>query len=294
MTSVETTNKGEELWKRFGTGSVSPDGRFGDIVEVIARSLRSVSSIPGPEDWHTGFWDQDQLHACAAQPHPIATSLRLRHALRSRTIVQHSAMSDTYRTLQAPAQVEHTVEGSRFLADAVPVSDRDVVPTRVETIRERERTATHHCWAYRLGRDGEDFRYDDDGEPSGTAGQPILRQIDARTLTNTLVVVTRYFGGTELGTGGLARAYGDAAAGALDRASIVERVVRTPVRLRFDYDDTAPAQRVLQQFDTEVQDSEYTAVTTLTVGVRRSEVEAFTEAFTDALSDRGEVLRVGR
>jgi uncharacterized YigZ family protein len=202
-------------------------------------------------------------------------------------------MSDTYRTVKAAAHAKHTVDGSRFLADAMPVSSREEVDAEIETVRERERTATHHCWAYRLGMEGDDFRYDDDGEPGGTAGQPILRQIDTRTLTNTLIVVTRYFGGTELGTGGLARAYGDAASAALNRASIVEKIVRTPVRLQFDYDDTSPAQRVLQQFDGVVQDSEYTDVTTLTVGVRRSEVEAFIEAFTDALSDRGEVLGVG-
>ncbi len=203
-------------------------------------------------------------------------------------------MTDTYRTIRASARAERTVDGSRFLADAVPVSGRAAVEAQIETIRERERKATHHCSAYRLGQEGEDFRYDDDGEPSGTAGQPILRQIDARDLTNALVVVTRYFGGTELGTGGLARAYGDTASAALDRATLVERVVRTPIRLRFEYDDTSPAQRVLQQFDTEVQDSEYTDVTTLTVGVRRSEVDSFIDAFTNALSDRGDVLSVGR
>jgi len=201
--------------------------------------------------------------------------------------------SDAYRTIEDSARAEQRVDGSRFLADAAPVTDRQDVATRVEAIRSREHKATHHCTAYRIGVEGEEARYNDDGEPSGTAGPPILRQIDARTLTNTLVVVTRYFGGTELGTGGLARAYGDAAAAALDRASVVERIVRVPVRLRFDYNDTAPAQQVLRQFDTEVQESEYTAVTTLTVGVRRSEVDAFVEAFTNALSDRGELLRVG-
>ena len=201
--------------------------------------------------------------------------------------------SDAYRTIEAPARAEQRVDGSRFLADAAPVTDRRDVAARVEAIRSREHKATHHCTAYRIGAEGEEARYNDDGEPSGTGGAPILRQIDARTLTNTLVVVTRYFGGTELGTGGLARAYGDAAAAALDRASVVERIVRVPVRLRFDYDDTAPAQQVLRQFDTEVQDSDYTDVTTLTVGVRQSEVDAFVEAFTDALSDRGDVLRVG-
>ena len=202
-------------------------------------------------------------------------------------------MSDTYRTITSDATATLKVEGSRFLAEAVPVDSRGAAEAHIGTVREREHQATHHCTAYRLGAAGDDFQYNDDGEPSGTAGQPILRQIDARDLTNTLVVVTRYYGGTKLGTGGLMRAYGDAADAALDRASIVERVVRVPVRLRFAYDDTAPARQMLQQFDATVIDSDYTDVTELTVGVRASEVEAFVDAFTNALSARGEVLSVG-
>lgn len=202
-------------------------------------------------------------------------------------------MQDTYRTIEEEGAAMHRVEGSQFLAEAVPVEKRQGVDARIEAIRERERKATHHCWAYRLGSHGDDFRYDDDGEPSGTAGRPILRQIDARDLTNTLVVVTRYFGGTELGTGGLMRAYGEAASGALDRAPIEERVQRVPVHLRFAYDDTSPAQQVLRRFDTVVETSDYTDVTALTVGVRASEVEAFLDAFTNALSARGEIVWVG-
>jgi len=203
-------------------------------------------------------------------------------------------MSDTYCTLESPGRAEHTVDGSRFLAEAAAVDTRTAAEERITTVRAREHKATHHCSAYRLGVGGDTFRYDDDGEPSGTAGRPILRQMDAHGLTNTLVVVTRYFGGTELGTGGLARAYGDAAAAALEQADRVSRVVRTPVQIRYEYDDTAPAERVLRQFDVDVQASEYTDVTTLTVGVRQSEVDAFVDAFTNALSDRGDVLRVGR
>ena len=171
---------------------------------------------------------------------------------------------------------------------------RTAAEETIAAVRAREHKATHHCSAYRLGVTGDTFRYDDDGDPSGTAGRPILRQIDARDLTSTLVVVTRYFGGTELGTGGLARAYGDAAAAALEQADRVSRVVRTPVQIRYEYDDTAPAERVLRQFDADVRASEYTDVTTLTVGVRQSEVDAFVDAFRNALSDRGDVLRVGR
>lgn len=203
-------------------------------------------------------------------------------------------MTDTYQTVEGTGRAEHTVEGSRFLAEAVPAVDRTEAEETVSTIRSRERKATHHCFAYRVGVAGDTFRYDDDGEPSGTAGQPILRQIDAEDLTNTLVVVTRYFGGTELGTGGLARAYGSAAAAALEQAGHVERVVRTPVRIRFDYDDTSPVKRVLEQFDADVEDSDYTDVTTLTVGVRESQVDPFVRTFRNALSDRGEVLHIGR
>lgn len=202
-------------------------------------------------------------------------------------------MADTYRTLDEGGTAERKVDGSRFLAEAVPVGGRDEAEDRIDAIRQREHKATHHCSAYRVGVEGDVFRYDDDGQPTGTAGSPILRQIDARSLTNTLVVVTRYYGGTKLGTGGLARAYGDAASSALDRSVIVERVVRTPVTLQFSYDDTSPVEQVLQQFDADVVSSEYTDVTTLTVGVRQSEVDAFVKRYTDALSDRGEILHIG-
>jgi len=202
-------------------------------------------------------------------------------------------MSDTYQTLDAGATATLKVDGSRFLAEALPVGSRAAAEDEIAAIREREHQATHHCTAYRLGVDGGDVRYNDDGEPSGTAGRPILRQIDARNLTNTLVVVTRYFGGTELGTGGLMRAYGDAADAALNRAPIVEKVVRVPVRIQFAYDDTTPARQVLRQFDAPVQDSDYTEVTELTVGVRASEVDAFVEAFMNGLSARGDILDVG-
>jgi len=203
-------------------------------------------------------------------------------------------MSDVYHTVEGGATATLTVEGSRFLAEVEPVDRRDAAEACVQAVREREHKASHHCSAYRVGVDGDVFRYDDDGEPSGTAGRPLLRRIDARDLTNTLVVVTRYFGGTELGTGGLARAYGDAADAALERASIVERVVRTPVRVQFDYDDTSPAQSVLRRFDVTLEEESYSEVTEWTVGVRTSEVDAFLEAFTDALSARGEVLSVGK
>jgi uncharacterized YigZ family protein len=184
------------------------------------------------------------------------------------------------------------VKGSRFLAEAVPVPTAEAAEAHIEAVRKRQYSATHHCTAYRVGAKGQTFRYNDDGEPSGTAGPPILRQIDGRALTNTLVVVTRYYGGTKLGTGGLVRAYGDAAALALDACRIVERVLRDRLRVRFAYDDTSPAMHTIHQHDAEIVDTHYTEETELVVAVRRSEVDAFIEMFTNALGGRGEVSRV--
>ena len=198
---------------------------------------------------------------------------------------------DTYRVPARMASAELREKGSRFIAEVFVVDTIDAAEQHIGTIRRREHAATHHCTAYRVGTGGEQFRYNDDGEPSGTAGLPILRQIDGRALTNVLVVVTRYFGGTKLGTGGLARAYGAAAAEALDAAGTAEREIRENLTVRFSYDDTSPAMSVVNQFDARIESSEYAADTQLTVSVRRSRAADFATALTEALGGRGSVER---
>ena len=198
-------------------------------------------------------------------------------------------MSDAYRTLREPARIAFKRKGSRFIAEAFPASTAETAETHIATVQAREHQATHHCTAYRIGPDGHTFRYNDDGEPSGTAGPPILQQIDGHDLTNTLVVVTRYYGGTKLGTGGLVRAYGDAAADVLDAASIITRIVRVPVHLTFSYEDTAPAKQALQSFDIARIDEQYTDVTKWVIGIRPSDVDAFVDTFTNALGGRATI-----
>ena len=199
-------------------------------------------------------------------------------------------MTDSYRTLARPTLAEPPkTKGSRFIGEAFPVASEEEAGERIEAVRKREHAATHWCWAWRLGTEGDAFRYSDDGEPSGSAGAPILRQIDARGLTNTLVVVTRYYGGTKLGTGGLVRAYGEAAALVLDAAPVAERIVRVPVRLRFAYDDTSPAMHTVSRFDAEIAEQHYAEDTELVVRVRRSEADALRAAFIDALGGRGTI-----
>lgn len=198
---------------------------------------------------------------------------------------------DEYKSAARYAVTEIKVRGSRFIAEALPVADESAAEEHVESVRRREFSASHHCTAFRIGADARLFRYNDDGEPSGTAGQPILRQIEGRNLTDTLVVVTRYFGGTKLGTGGLMRAYGDAAAAALDAAGEKKHVMSACLFVSFDYEDTSPAMLVLQKFDAEVVQSFYTETTRLEVAVPRSRVDAFEAAFVDALGGRGSLER---
>ncbi len=134
-------------------------------------------------------------------------------------------MSDTFLTIAAPAQGVYKEKGSRFLAFAFPVADEAAAKAHLAALRKEYYDATHHCYAYLLGRDQKQFRANDDGEPSGTAGLPILNQMRSRQLTQVLVVVVRYYGGTNLGASGLAQAYKAAAADALDHSQVVERVV---------------------------------------------------------------------
>lgn len=198
--------------------------------------------------------------------------------------------SDTYRRLKEHVVRECKVKGSRFIGEAWWVTDEAGAMACLDEVRKREYNATHHCWAYRLGQADDVFRYNDDGEPTGTAGQPILRQIDGHNLTQTLVIVTRYYGGTKLGTGGLIRAYGDAAAETLDAASIVVEVIRESVTVRFAYADTSPAMHTIGRFDASIVDSTYGDDTVLQIAIRRSQVGAFKDAFVENLAGRAEFV----
>jgi uncharacterized YigZ family protein len=202
-------------------------------------------------------------------------------------------MEDTFLTLRKGAEAETKIKGSRFIGEAIPVVSEEEAEAAIAAIRKRAYTATHQCTAYRIGPAAHLFRFNDDGEPSGTAGQPILRQIEGRDLTNTLVVVTRYYGGTKLGTGGLIRAYGEAAALALDAAPVQQCILRERVRLRFGYEDTSPAMHTIGQFDAEIQETHYSEETEIVVGVRCSEVDSLLDMFTNALGGRGEAIRMG-
>lgn len=181
----------------------------------------------------------------------------------------------TIRTVARPLRHEiDKVKGSRFLADVAPASTAEAALAVVEGLREEFRDATHHCFAWRLGTDPEAKRASDDGEPSGTAGRPILQEIDGRGLTDVVVVVTRWYGGTKLGTGGLLRAYSAAAAEALERAAILERPIVERLRLVFGYGFSGPVQGVLAAHDLEPAGADYGAEVSMSLDVPVESVAA--------------------
>ena len=177
------------------------------------------------------------------------------------------------------------VKGSRFIAHVAPAASAEDAVAFLEARRAEYRDATHNCFAWRLG-DADAFRAGDDGEPSGTAGRPILREIDGRRLLRVVVVVTRYFGGTKLGTGGLIRAYGGAAAAALDQAEIVESRIRRTLRLRFGYDLSGTVEGTLHSFDVASGTASYGEDVRMEVAAAEEDVDALRKALFESTAGR--------
>lgn len=157
------------------------------------------------------------------------------------------SVAESYNTITQPSSAEYKDRGSKFIANAFPVSSVEDFKKYLEEIRKLHPKATHHCFAYRIGADKQTFRVSDDGEPAGTAGKPILGQIDSKDLTNTLVIVTRYFGGSLLGVPGLINAYKMAASMALQVTPVVRKDIEILYRLHFDYTRMNEIMRVVKQ-----------------------------------------------
>lgn len=180
---------------------------------------------------------------------------------------------DHYLTIAEPAVGEFRDRGSKFFAYAYPVYNEKEWQTHLEALRKEHFKARHHCYAFRLGLDKNNFRANDDGEPSGTAGRPILGQIDALGLTYILVVVVRYFGGTLLGTSGLINAYKLAAADALQNAQVIERTVEDVYLLDFDYGLMSQVMNVLKKLELDIVAQVFDEKAKISVAIRQSEVD---------------------
>ncbi len=197
----------------------------------------------------------------------------------------------TLRTLAAGHRHEIAkIKGSRFMASVEPVGSAAEAAAFITARREEFRAATHNCWAWRLETEDQ-YRYSDDGEPSGSAGRPILKEIEGRGLQNVAAVVTRWYGGTKLGTGGLVRAYSAAAGAALDLAQIIERPIVEPLEISFGYHLSGAVDRVLTAFALEPNQSDYQATISMTLAVPIDRVEPLRRELVEATA--GQVLFAG-
>ena len=183
-------------------------------------------------------------------------------------------MDDTYRTIRDLSEGYYTEKRSRFLSFALPVRTPDEVKTQVDAYRKKYYDARHVCWAYMLGPDRTTFRANDDGEPSSTAGKPILGQINSNNLTDILIIVVRYFGGIELGTSGLIVAYRTAAAEAIAAAHIEERTVDETITITFEYPHLNSVMRIVKEDKPDVLAQSFELTCDMTLRIRQSRMDA--------------------
>ena len=177
---------------------------------------------------------------------------------------------DTYTTIRARAEASFTEKRSKFIAFAMPVRTAEEAKACVEAVQKEYYDARHVCYAYMLGPERKDFRANDNGEPSGTAGKPILGQINSRGLTDVLVVVVRYFGGIKLGTGGLVAAYRTAASLARDRAETEVRTVDDTLTVAFEYPFMNDVMRIVKEESPDIVEQSYDTDCLMTLRIRRS------------------------
>ena len=181
---------------------------------------------------------------------------------------------DTYQTVASASEGLYKEKGSRFLSFVYPVTSVEAVKSIVEDKRKLYHDARHVCYAYRVGYNGEDFRQNDDGEPSGTAGRPMYGCLLSHNLVNVLVVVVRYFGGVKLGVSGLANAYRQATEDALMHNEVQERTVDIEVEVTFDYLYLNEVMRIVKEMKPEIQRQQFEMSCQLSLSIRQRKVEA--------------------
>ena len=194
--------------------------------------------------------------------------------------------ADHYRTIRAATRLETRVQGSRFIGISLPIRTREDAIVALKEIKKEFFDATHHCYAYRVGPGGGQFRSSDDGEPSGSGGRPILAAIDRKAMRDVMVVVVRYFGGTKLGIPGLGRAYGQAADAALEAAEPLERYTTVRFAATFPHEHTHTVMHLLSELGATVIETSYDEEVHLTIEIRASLSEHLQRHLVDRTNGR--------
>lgn len=184
---------------------------------------------------------------------------------------------DIYFTIDERAEGSYKEKGSKFISYIYPVTTKEEVKEIVDALKKEFYDARHHCYAYRLGYRGEDYRMVDDGEPSSTAGKPILGQMLSSNITNILIVVVRYFGGTKLGVSGLITAYKTAAADVIQNSTIVEKTIENIIKIEFDYSEMNDVMRVLKDSSSDIIKRDYGNTSIFTISIRQKEASMLIE-----------------
>lgn len=197
-------------------------------------------------------------------------------------------LKDTYLTVAKPSEGEFRDRGSKFIASAYFVRSEAEIKHCLEEIRKKHPKATHVCYAYRLGIDKLFFRANDDGEPAGTAGKPILGQIDSFQLSNVLIAVVRYFGGTLLGVSGLINAYRNAAKQALEHAEIIEKIVDTTIEVKFEYINMNQIMGIIKEYNLPIVQQFFFEEPSIQINIRQSLLNTVLGKFEEV---KGTVLR---
>lgn len=186
----------------------------------------------------------------------------------------------SYQTIQKPIEeITFKEKGSKFISYAYPIQDEEEAKERLTYLWSIHPDATHICYAYRLGLEGENYRANDDGEPSGSGGLPIYNQIVSKEITFVLVASVRYYGGTKLGVGGLVRAYKLSAQLVLEKSKIVERHLTEKIQFDFSYEDQGNVMRNVDKFNAEVISTEFTDTCNLIVRIRKENLDNFLASF---------------
>ncbi len=181
--------------------------------------------------------------------------------------------SDTYLTIEKRTEAIFKDKGSKFLAFAYPVENDQQIKDILNQLKKEHHTANHHCYAYRLGADKMNFRANDDGEPNNTAGKPILGQIQSNDLTNVLIVVVRYFGGTLLGVSGLINAYKNSAADVIKASTIIEKQILFNYTIQFYFEHLNDVMKLLKQLDCKISSQQFDNNCEISFSIRKANSE---------------------
>ena len=190
----------------------------------------------------------------------------------------------TYKTIKENSQYEiDKIKSSRFIGTLIKVSSRDEAEQELEVIRKKYYNATHNCFAYIVGTESDQIsRFGDDGEMSGTAGKPMMLVMDSSEVTNALLIVTRYYGGTKLGTGGLIKAYTQAAKEAISHSNIIEVEIKEEAKFNYDYDDTSMVMNLVNKYKAKIIKEEYGDNAKMTIKINKG----FKQEFMDEIFDK--------